>query len=139
MITQVRWIQRPYLLQNGEGVWETHPTENIIVEVYNGKWWSRIAVPPGFVCDGASIPLIGLFRTFLPKSRANNAGVIHDYLYGRKAYYSRKDSDEIFRKLLELEEFDSRYAQWKWRAIGVPMAYWAVRVFGRFFFKGRDV
>lgn len=136
MISAVRWVCRPYLRQEGDGTWRTHPKDVGKVNIYNGGAWNMLTIPAGFICDGASIPLIGFLRTFLPKSRANNAGVVHDYLYRRCGYYTRSEADMIFRLLLEKEQFDSWWSGFKWHKIGVPLGYWAVRVFGGLFYKG---
>lgn len=90
-----------------------------------------IIVPKGFQTDGASIPPI--FRWFLPRwGRYGEAAVIHDWLYStwsNRAYGSitRIEADRIF-----LEAMHALGCRWyrRW-----PM-YWAVRLGGRWAFKG---
>lgn len=74
---------------DGEPVLRTH--NNGVVEVMRTirfqvchKIGSQITclyreVPEGYKTDGATIPFFA--RCFLPKNLANNAGVVHDYLY----------------------------------------------------------
>lgn len=74
---------------NGEPVLRTQ--NNGVVEVirvigvqvytrFEGKPLRYVMeVPEGYKTDGATIPFFA--RCFLPKNLANNAGVVHDYLY----------------------------------------------------------
>lgn len=119
-------------------------------------------MPVGFESDGASIPFFA--RSVCPKNLANNAGVVHDYLYQQttarnelltkmrvsvRREVRRKFCDKLFCRLLR--QVDLRLAADKprtarfiaglrhriWHWVGVPMAYLAVRAFGwRYFSQG---
>lgn len=110
-------------------------TKPLIVEHLDGKLWKLVEgfnyylnqneivfVPPGFVCDFASIPR--LFWTLIghPTGPYGKAAVIHDYLY-RIGAYSRKKSDKIFLGGMEV----LKVPRWKRKVM-----YRFVRTFGCF-------
>ena len=62
----------------------------------------RIAVPKGFICDGASIPrLLWMIRP--PDGIHRAAAVAHDWLYANKGFgvFTRKKCDLVFLDLLK--------------------------------------
>ena len=113
---------------------------------------NEIAVPAGFICDGASIPW-GLYNLMRPEGDLFPAGVVHDYLYRRKtpAGYvppTRQEAERLQAEGVELGHFirtgepitraeadgilyhvgiDSGAAWWQCRAawIGVRIGGWA--------------
>lgn len=85
-----------------------------------------IDVPPGFVCDLASIPR-ALWWLIAPMELSQCAPVLHDLLYkqggrldGRHAY-TRAAADQLFREVMTEEGVPG----WRRKA-----AYRAVRLFG---------
>ena len=86
---------------------------------YCGVW-----VPPGFECDGASVPRMLWGAVFPPGDvQAMYAAVFHDYCYRtHPVAWTRSGADTAFYDLM--------------RAGGVPYlraqkAYWGVRLFGK--------
>lgn len=102
---------------------------NFIFELETEKKQYKILIPHGFEWNGMSIPRIAWVSVGCPFGpRHVLAGLVHDFLYQKKLY-SRKETDEIMRQIL-IQSGESKYATSK--------MYWAVRVFGRFFWKNGD-
>lgn len=91
----------------------------------------RITIPAGFVFDLASIPRF-LWWRIAPFELSETAPLLHDFLYRYRGSlpagciepprtFTRKESDQVFRDVMELEGVCSDD-----RAIG----YWGVRLFG---------
>lgn len=92
-----------------------------------GRWrlekpylWNSIAVPEGFMFDLASVPR-AFWWLIAPFELSIVAPLIHDWLcsHGKSYGYSRKQADEIFSTLMELEGVP------RWRR---RLAYRAVRL-----------
>ena len=84
-----------------------------------------ISVPAGFVTDFASIPW--LFWTILPAwGKYGKAAVLHDYLY-QGMYMTRKQADGLFYDAMLVSGTKT------WKAM---VMYYAVRLFGKFAWKG---
>lgn len=87
----------------------------------------EIAVPSGFLTDGASVPRI-FWSLFSPFGDYFRAALVHDYLYSpgnRK--FSRRESDRIF-----LDAMEDAGVSW----IKRQTIYRAVRLGGRSSFRG---
>jgi hypothetical protein len=91
----------------------------------------RITVPATFRFDLASVPRLFWFL-IAPFELSIAAPLIHDFLYAYRGQppngsiippktYTRKETDRIFREIMEKEDVAG------WRRIA---AYWAVRWFG---------
>lgn len=85
----------------------------------------RIAVPPGFQSDGASVPRMFWRTIFPPLDRhALRAAILHDYLYREDNFgFGRKDADTLFLGLMILDGVEP---------IRAFIAYIGVRLFGQF-------
>lgn len=85
--------------------------------------YGGLTVPAGFESDGASVPRFFWRIVFPPgDARALLAAFLHDFIYRtHPAGWTRKQADELFRKLL-IEDGISRNS--------ANMAYWGVRLFG---------
>jgi hypothetical protein len=101
-----------------------------LVQDYNYK---EITVPKGFIYDGASIPrflwsIVGL----RPDGLIRAAALVHDWLYQNSGKiskiksFTRKESDVIFKMLMEEADISNYKCQ---------LAYYAVRVFGGLHWK----
>jgi hypothetical protein len=96
--------------------------------------YKEICVPMGFVFDGASIPrFLWTLSGLTPDGLHRAAALIHDYLYhhkgkipNSKVEYTRREADSIFRELLTRSCINS---------LNVRRMYWAVRLFGYFYWK----
>lgn len=83
--------------------------------------FGRIAVPPGFETDLASVPGIArAFPDFNPTGLSRRPAVVHDWLYTNKPI-SRDKADEFLREALISEGLPSAIAE---------AYYGAVRLFG---------
>ena len=88
---------------------------------FTSKTGRKITVKKGFIFNGANIPryfwaIIG--HPF--SSKYIRSALIHDLLYSSKVF-TRKESDDIFKEMLEID----RVSKWK-----VNLMYLAVRVGG---------
>lgn len=94
-----------------------------------------IAVPPGFVSDGASVPAPA--SAFITKwGRSRRAAVVHDWLYARLAAGdphpeapTRRAADAVFREALGVSGVHAALAFTMWAA---------VRIFGGVALARRD-
>ena len=91
----------------------------------------QITVPAGYKFDLASVPRLFWFL-IAPFELSIAAPLVHDFLYDHTGnppegsiippkVYSRRETDRIFREIMEKEEVAG------WRRF---CAYWAVRLFG---------
>lgn len=166
------WIKRPGAISTAFGLREVCAPGEVKVEVRGVLF--RLEINPGYNCDGASLPLwvFGLLAVsavllgsaflneallyllalvcFAPKSRADTAGIVHDFLYGGgcsvfsagygdRRYFTRREADIIFRELLKKEKFFGWFPRTRgimWRILGVWAYYFAVRAAGFLFYKG---
>lgn len=88
-----------------------------------------VAVPAGFVCDGASIPRAAWSIIGSPFDEFLEECVIHDYLYSaQNDGYTRAESDEILKELM----WNSGIHRWK-----IAAFHLAVRLFGASSYKAR--
>lgn len=85
---------------------------------YCGVW-----VPPGFECDGASVPRALWGVVFPPNDKqAMYAAIFHDYCYRtHPVAWSRWEADKAFYTLMRMGGVPYLRAQ---------KAYWGVRLFG---------
>jgi hypothetical protein len=81
-----------------------------------------IKVPSGFITDVDSVPRIPIVYLMF-KNRAIEASVLHDYLYSRK--FPRKYADQVYLAAMKKTEVPVFYRY---------SIYFAVRIFGRFFY-----
>lgn len=95
------------------------------VLVENFKF-GEFEVPAGFVTDFDSVPRIPFFYDVF-KGRTISAAIIHDYLYSQG--FDRKNADNIFLRLMQIERVRKRYR--------LPI-YAAVRVFGWIRFRKKS-
>ena len=81
---------------------------------------NEITVPAGFICNGASVPVV--FAFVLPKAgeRYDRAACLHDFLYATRRF-DRKKCDEIFYAAMKFD----KVAKWK-----ASIIHKSVRVFG---------
>ena len=89
-----------------------------------------LLIPKGFECDLASIPR-PLWRLIAPFELSLVAPMVHDFIYRAKGRFykdggtdlvvTRKEADDLFLELMELEGVS------KWKR---KVAYRAVRAFG---------
>ena len=87
----------------------------------------EIAVPNGFLTDGASVPRI-FWSLFSPFGDYFGAALVHDYLYSTgNRKFSRRESDRIF-----LEAMEDAGVSW----IKRQTIYRAVRLGGSSSFQG---
>jgi hypothetical protein len=87
-------------------------------------------VPKGFKTNFASVPKY--FRNIIePTGKHTNAAALHDFLYARgyKMNVSRKKADKIFYDAMR-DSFVN--------IITANVLWFAVRVFGGFFYKKKD-
>jgi hypothetical protein len=89
--------------------------------VYLSDMIGNVVVPTNFETDFASVPRIPV-AYFLAGDTARWAAVVHDYLYGEKAY-PRAKCDDVF-----LEAMTASGVPW-WRR---RIMHAAVRIFGGF-------
>lgn len=88
-----------------------------------------VLVPRGFVTDFASVPRLP-FAYMLMGNCANEAAVVHDYLYST-GEVPKNVADSIFLEAMKI----TKIAAWR----RYPM-YWAVSLFGgSHYFKDGDV
>lgn len=97
----------------------------LLIPLYRGKFqlankfnFGGHEVPEGFITDLDSVPRIPIFYLVF-KGRTTKAAIVHDYLYSNSS--NRKEADQTFLALMELEKVRRRYR--------LPI-YWAVRIFG---------
>lgn len=88
--------------------------------------FGNFVVPVGFETDLDSVPRIPVFYMVF-KGRTRKAAVVHDFLYSTG--HGRKDADDAFLRLMELEGVRRRYR--------LPI-YAAVRIFGGSRFKKKS-
>lgn len=97
---------------------------------------TTITVPAGFMFDLASVPR-WFWWLIAPFELSVSAPLIHDFLYKHAGdppagsvepprTYTRKQADQLFRRMMEEEGVPA----WRRR-----LAYWAVRAFGGFGWK----
>ena len=115
-------------------------TDKLIVSKLNAREWEverefiyyignedsddYVIIPKGFITDFASVPR-GLWTFFPPDGQYTQAAVLHDFLYSTQMF-DRKDCDNIFLEAMAV----LKVKRWK-RTI----MYWAVRVFGGWYWK----
>lgn len=87
---------------------------------YSERMGREITVPQGFVTDFASVPRLPV-AYLLAGGCANEAAVIHDYLYRNQKLCSRADADAVFEEAMGVT------GQPWWRR---KMMYLGVRIFG---------
>jgi len=95
-------IAAPLVLRHGSGqryhVWEPF--------VYITRAGSRLTIRPGFTSDGGSIPWFA--HWFCPPwgTEADEAFVLHDWLYvwGPFFGYNRADADALLLELMEVQQ-----------------------------------
>lgn len=88
-----------------------------------------IAVPRGFISDGASIPKAAWWIIGSPFDEYLEASIIHDFLYSaQNTSYSRDEADFIFKELM----WNTGVSRPKLLAMHA-----AVRLFGKSSFKAR--
>ena len=81
-----------------------------------------VAVPKGFVTDGASVPRV-LWNIFPPWGEYARAAVVHDWLYHRQIV-SRKRSDKIFLEAMADIGCPRRVRYTMWS--GVRLGGWTI-------------
>jgi hypothetical protein len=97
-----------------------------------------ITVPAGFEFDLSSVPRV-FWSVVAPFDLSIVAPLLHDFLYRYAGappdgavdppkVYSRLETDQLFRRIMEQEGVPP------WRR---TLGYWAVRLFGRVAWKGR--
>jgi hypothetical protein len=90
--------------------------------------YGTVTVPAGFITDGASIPQV-FWSILSPFGGYFSAAVVHDFLYSpfNDTRFTRQQADLIFK-----EAMFNIGVSWYQREI----IFRAVRVFGRFSYKG---
>jgi hypothetical protein len=102
--------------EHDDGLWRLQRNFNY----YSGVLSRAIIVPAGFVTDFASVPRIPIAYE-LCGAKANEASVVHDYLYSNGKLCTRAQADAVFKEAMLLSGVP------KWRA----NIMWAgVRLFG---------
>jgi len=94
--------------------------------IFESEEFGEIVVPKGFLTNFASVPRIPVVYALFGNT-SHSSATLHDFLYSKDTDFTRKTADGIF-----IEAMRSR-KQPKWRR--VPM-YWAVRLFGKWHYKG---
>ncbi len=104
-------------------------------EKLTGKWWkfldwfgyyskrseSTIYVPPGFVCDFASVPRLPVMY-WMFGGKADGPAAIHDILY-RWPFTGRIEADKIFNEAMRT---DGKWFSTRWPMTGAVMTFgWA--------------
>lgn len=95
------------------------------IAVRDGDTHLRIEVPRGYMCDGASVPLIAqpvFALTGGSRMSLIRPGVMHDYLYSTHRYPRRK-ADRYFREYARQEGLGVIAAWGAW--IAVRLLGWA--------------
>ncbi len=128
-------FQQPHASARKDGKYVLHETYHYWCEEGPGVgsgWALRIL--KGFIWDGASIPRVFWTMSGIrPGGRMVGPSLVHDYLYrgigGEIAGdYTRKEADQLFRHLMLEAGMGKMRARW---------AYQAVRLFGRWAWKGK--
>lgn len=124
--------------------WRTGPREAVLLADFrysSDVAGAVIAVPEGFVYDGASVPPAA-WSIVRPFGRTLRAALIHDWLYDRRGRWdqamlavlgtdtgeaARKLADDIFREAMRVD----RRPPWRVTWFQREGSYRAVRAFGR--------
>lgn len=88
---------------------------------YSGVLQRAVIVPAGFETNFASVPRIPVAFE-LAGGKANEASVVHDYLYSRADLCTRAQADAVFKEAMGLTGVPA------WRA---NIMWAAVRLFGQ--------
>ncbi len=88
---------------------------------YSKRAEATIYIPPGFVCDFASVPRLPV-AYWLFGGKANGPAAIHDILY-RWAFTGRIEADKIFNEAMRV---DGKWFTTRWPMTGAVMGLgWA--------------
>jgi hypothetical protein len=121
-------FNRPAVRELGDGErWElVEPLEFCLLV---GHGHIVVTVPKGFVTNYASVPCL-LRGIFPPQGKWNRAAILHDYLYQNCGNATRFYADATFFEAMTA----LRVPLWRRASM-----YFAVRVFGWWYWNGGDV
>lgn len=95
-------------------------------KVENNYSYKNVEIPKNFKTDLASIPKF-LWSFISPLEKHSRAAVVHDFLYSdQNEIYNRKEADKIFLEAMKEDGVN---------VIKRNIMYFAVRLFGKIFFK----